>query len=220
MLGGFVNGVGGAPVSVAGLAYGTGIDEVAGAFREQQLKVYGSVARVVLGRDAEPVFSIGCEAALQMGVAEEVDAGCRFGEWKPGITHGKDVFVFVDPGAVGAAYVWSIRGNGAFGHLLEPAGMFRGEDAACPAGRTASDGVEVFKTFRSADDLVVIAAHEGAAGGADAVDDLIGIRAVSDDIAEIPYSVAGGRGGQYGIERLKIGMDVGDEQDAHWPRDQ
>ena len=66
-----VDGVGGAPVAIAGLADGAGIDEVPGLGGEVEDPVFLVIAGVVAGTDVDPLVLALGEAALDVGVAEE-----------------------------------------------------------------------------------------------------------------------------------------------------
>jgi hypothetical protein len=63
---------------------------------------------------------------------------------------------------------------------------------------------------------VMIAANHNSAEILGPINHPIGIRAVANDIAEIPDHVALWRGGKNRFESRKIGMDVGDNESAHF----
>ncbi len=96
--GGFdvVDGVCGAPVMVAGLADGAGIDEMAGAGREIEDPVFFVGTRGVARADLVPIVLFLREAALHVGVAEEGDGGGHLLEGHPGVAHAEDVGVLVE----------------------------------------------------------------------------------------------------------------------------
>ena len=43
----------------------------------------------------------------------------------------------------------------------------------------------------------------------------IGIRPIADDVAEVPDRVHWAGGSEHGLKRPQVGMDVGDDKDAH-----
>ena len=70
-----VDGVGGAPVEVAGLADGAGVDELAGVRGDVEDPLLMDGAVEVGGAQLVPVVLLLGEAALQVGVAEEGEGG-------------------------------------------------------------------------------------------------------------------------------------------------
>ena len=155
---GVIESEGGAPVVIAGLADGAGVDEVAGLGfkgKGQGDGAGGAGPGVDSGeeRRAEvvPVVLALGEAALDVGVAEEGEGGDALLERGPGVPHGEDVVVLVDGRAVdaGDGYGWGVDwsgGRGRFdGALLqgaEPEDVVPGELVAGPDGGGAGDGVE------------------------------------------------------------------------------
>src|ERR1700729_2537300 len=98
---GVIDGKGGAPIVVAGLADGAGVDKVAGPRWEGQGPAAGFVAGGELGAELVPVMVLLGEAALEVCVADEGDSGGHLLEWGPGVAHAEDVLVLVEGGAVG-----------------------------------------------------------------------------------------------------------------------
>lgn len=102
---GVEEGEAGAPVAIAGLANGAGVEEVAFAGRELEGPGFGVGAGVKLGAELVPMgggrVAVESEAALQMGVADEGDGGGALMEGCPGVAHAEDVVIFVERGAVG-----------------------------------------------------------------------------------------------------------------------
>ena len=95
--------------------------------------------------------------------------------------------------------------------------VFGGELVAGPEGGGAGDGVEGVGRGEAAGDAVMVAADDEGGEGADAVEDLVGAGAVADHVTEVPELVEAGelRGGEDGVERFKVAVDVGEDEDAH-----
>src|SRR5215467_12130767 len=86
---------------------------------------------------------------------------------------------------------------------MRPGGCFRCyRIEACGAGESAADAI-------------MISTHVDACERADGVDDLVGIGAVADDVAEIPKLIEGARSGEHGLKGLKISVNIGDDQGTH-----
>ena len=62
---------------------------------------------------------------------------------------------------------------------------------------------------------VVIAPHENFPQLTRALGGFVGAGAVSDDVAEIDHHVMRGRGGQAGLQRFQVGVDVAENKNAH-----
>ncbi len=187
---GVVECEGGAPVAVAGLADGAGVDEVAGCGRQTEgpNACLGILAEEGLKGGAEfvPVVLFLREATLDVGVAEEGDGGGHLLEGSPGVAHVENVLVFVEGGAVGAGDALLGGVCGTLGESFEPFEVGGGELGAGPEGCGAGDGVEGVCGGEAAADAVVISADDEVLEGTDALDDLVGAASVADDVAEVP----------------------------------
>ena len=62
---------------------------------------------------------------------------------------------------------------------------------------------------------VVVAAHADGAQLAEPRDDLVGVRPVAHDVAQVPHLVHGWDRGEDGVERDQVRVDVGEDGDAH-----
>ena len=226
--GGGEDGEGGAPVEVAGLADGAGIDEVTGSGREGDGGGFGlgEIAGGVGegggtgpgdgGTKFVPAVAYLREAPLDVGVAEEGDGGGHLLERGPGVAGGEDVAVLVERGAVGAGDAGFGRTDGALRELLEPGEVFGGELVVGPGGGGSGDGVEAEGGGEAAADAVVIAADDEGLERADAVDDLVGSSAVADEVAEVPDFVVEAFGcGKDGFESFEVGVNVREDESAH-----
>jgi hypothetical protein len=67
----------------------------------------------------------------------------------------------------------------------------------------------------SAASQVMIATHENTTETPGQINNLIGICAIANNIAEIPDGIILRSSGKNGLEGRKIGMDVGDDKGAH-----
>ena len=102
-----------------------------------------------------------------------------------------------------------------FGQCGEPRARGRADGGSGPLHRPA--GVVVERVDLEATDGrgVVIAADADRPELAQPTDDPIGVRAVADDVAEMPDRIHRADGVKHGIERDEVGVDVGQESDPH-----
>ena len=69
--------------------------------------------------------------------------------------------------------------------------------------------------MRPHDGSVVIAANEDASESLRAGNDFVGIGAVADGVSEIDDEVVGGSGGQTGVQRFEVAVNVAEKKDTH-----
>src|SRR6266436_1596121 len=93
--------------------------------------------------------------------------------------------------------------------------MFGSELVARPESRQTGDGVEVLKVHEAADSFVVIAADEDVSESLRAGNHFVGITAVADRVSEIDDEVVSGSGGQTGVQRFEVAMNVAEKKDTH-----
>ena len=79
---------------------------------------------------------------------------------------------------------------------------------ARPQRGQTGDRIEFLKVHEAADSFVVVAANEDASQRLRFRDDLVGIAAVTNRVAEIDDEVVHGRGRQTGLQRFEIAVNV------------
>src|SRR6266478_5338046 len=79
----------------------------------------------------------------------------------------------------------------------------------------AGNGVEVLEIHEAANSFVVIAADEEPSESLRAGNHFVGIAAVADGISEIDDEVVGGSGGQTGVQRFEVAVNVAEKKDTH-----
>ena len=84
-------------------------------------------------------------------------------------------------------------------------------DEAGPARGAAGHRVEVLQRKLPAASTIVIPAHEDLAQAAHTFDDFIRRRPVTHYVAQIPDQVVLRRGLEHGVERIDVGVDIGNE---------
>src|SRR5712692_7446025 len=82
------------------------------------------------------------------------------------------------------------------------------ELVARPQSGEAGDGVEFLEIHEAADGFVVIAADEDASERSRLGNYFVGIATVAYGVTEIDDEVVGGSGGQTGVQRFEVGMNV------------
>ena len=97
----------------------------------------------------------------------------------------------------------------------QPVQIGRRELFASPEGGQAGDGVELVEVHEAANGFVVIAANESASQSLRLGDDFVGISSVADRIAKVDDEVMGRSGGQTGVQRLEIAVNVAKKEDTH-----
>ena len=90
----------------------------------------------------------------------------------------------------------------------KPAEVVGRELLTGPQRGEAGSGVEFAEVHQSRDRLVVVAANEDAPHGPRADDDLVGVGAVADRIAEVDHEIVCRSGGQAGLERFQVAVNV------------
>src|ERR1700682_4954452 len=83
-----------------------------------------------------------------------------------------------------------------------------GKLVARPERGEAGDGVEVLKVHEAADGFVVIASDEHASQSLRFGNDFVRIAAVADRVSEIDDEVVSRSGGQTGVQRFEVGVNV------------
>ena len=101
------------------------------------------------------------------------------------------------------------------GQLPQPRGMFPGQRLLGPLGGAAGYRVEIFEREQPATRTIVVAANEYRTKAANPLDDFIGIGRVADRVAEVPDSVMRRCGGEDCFQRVKVRMNVGQDESAH-----
>jgi hypothetical protein len=213
---GVEHGEGGAPVAVAGLADGAGIDEIAAIFAERPVGRLGLANGAIAGAVGFADRARKHEAALQVSVSEERDGGGIGNEWFDGVAGADCVFIFVERGAVDELDAGEfVEMDGTLRQRAEPFEIFGGELIARPESSEAGDRVEVVEVHEAADGSVVIAADEDASERLCFGNDFIGIAAVADGVSEIDDEVVGGSGGQTSVQRFEVAVNIAEKKDAH-----
>jgi len=105
--------------------------------------------------------------------------------------------------------------DGTLGERAQPFEIFGGELVAGPESGEAGDGVEFVEVHEAADGFVVIAADEDVSERLRFGNDFVGVATVADGVAEIDDEVVGGSGGQTGVQRFEVAVNVAEKEDAH-----
>jgi hypothetical protein len=95
--------------------------------------------------------------------------------------------------------------------MPQPRDVFGGENALGPSGRAGSNGVKAVNAGDPTTSPVVVAADKCCAETAYTLDDLIRVGSIADDIAQVPHGIVLGRVREHGLQRLQIGMDIGEK---------
>lgn len=213
---GVERGESGAPIAVAGLSDGAGIDEVVAIGAQRPVGRFRLADGAISGTVAFTDIPLQNESALQMGVAKKSDGDGIGDEGSKGVADTDQVLVFVEGGAVHELEAGEIvYANGALRKRAEPCEVFRGELVARPKGSDAGDGVEIFQVHEAADRFVVIPANKDGSEGTNAGDDFVRIGAVTDAVAQVDDEVVRRSSGEAGVERLEVAMNVAEEKDTH-----
>src|ERR1700686_5153345 len=156
------------------------------------------------------------EAALEGSVSEERDGHGNGDERFDGVAGADHVFIFVERGAVDELEAGKlVNVDGTLREPAEPFEIFGGELAARPERRKTGDGVEVLEVHEAADSFVMIAADEDLSESLRAGNDFVGIAAVANRVPEINDEVVGGSGGQTGVQRFEVAVNVAEKKDTH-----
>ncbi len=149
------------------------------------------------------------ETALEVSMSEERDGDGNGDERLDGVAGADHVFVFVESGAVDELNAGEfVEVDGTLGKRAQPVEILGGELAARPESGKAGDGVEFLEVHEAADGFVVITADEDASQSLRLGNDFVGIAAVAYGVAEIDDEVVGGSGGQTGVQRFEVGVNV------------
>ena len=95
--------------------------------------------------------------------------------------------------------------------MLEPVDVLRSEHLPGPARGAAGHRVEVLQRKLPAASAVVIAPDKGLAQAAHAFNDFVRRRPIAHHVAQIPDQVVLRRGLEHGVERIDVGVDIGNE---------
>jgi len=213
---GIEQGEGRAPVAIAGLADGAGIDEIAAIFAERPVGGLGLAYGAITGAVGLADRAREHEAALQVSVSEERDGGGVGDEWCDGVAGADRVFIFVERGAVDELDAGKfVDMDGTLRQRAKPFEIFRGELVARPESSESGDGVEIVEGHEAADGSVVIAADEDASERLCLGNDFVGIAAVADGVSEIDDEVVGGSGCQTSVQRFEVAVNVAEKKDTH-----
>ena len=218
---GVIEGEGGAPVSVAGLADRAGIDQVAGGRFQLQRYGFGGAYGFVFRTESIGGRTVGKKSALQVGVAEEGQGRIQGDERRQSITERDDVFIFVIGRAMHQLNIRMIlQRDRPVRKIAQPLQVLSGQLLAGPEGGRRSHRVEVFKIHKSGCGLVVIAPDESLAQFTGTLGDFVRAGTVSDDIAEVDDQVVSRSGCEARIESFQIGVDITEQQYAHGAPDE
>src|ERR1700681_1392639 len=156
------------------------------------------------------------KTALEVSVSEERDGDGNGDERFDGVAGADHIFIFVEGGAVDELDAGKlVHVDGTLREHAEPFEIFGGELAPGPESGEASDGVEVLEVHEAADGFVVIAADEHASESLHFGYDFVRVAAVANGISKIDDEVVGGSGGQTGVQRFEVAVNVAEKKDAH-----
>src|SRR5437660_11292894 len=156
------------------------------------------------------------EAALEVSVSEECDRDGNGNERFDGVAGANHVFIFVERRAVDELDAGKLIDlDRPLRERAEPVEIFGGELVARPESGEAGDGVEVLEVHEAANCFVVIAANEDLPESLRFNNDFVRITAVADRVSEIDDEVVGGSGGQTGVRRLEVAVNVAEKKDTH-----
>src|SRR5215471_13239025 len=113
------------------------------------------------------------------------------------------------------AHLRPIWHDWASGHVPKPRNMLGGKHALRPSRSATRNRIEILHAAQSAADAIMVSTHKDAANRAGAIDHLIGIGAVANNITKIPDHVVLRRSPNDSVKRLKIGVDIGKDKGAH-----
>ena len=123
---GVEHGEGGAPVAIAGLTDGAGIDEIAAILAEGPVGGLGLAHGAISGTVGFADRAREHETALQVSVSEERDGGGIGDEWFDGVAGADRVFIFVERGAVDELDAGEfVEMDGTLRQRAEPFEIFR-----------------------------------------------------------------------------------------------
>jgi hypothetical protein len=97
----------------------------------------------------------------------------------------------------------------------KPVEIFGSELVAGPESGETGDGVEVLEVHKAADGFVVIAADKDLSESLRAGNDFVRVATVPDRVPEVDDEVIGGSGGQTGVQRFEVTVNVAEKKDAH-----
>src|SRR5467141_1130649 len=156
------------------------------------------------------------EAALEVSVSEECDGDGNGDERFDGVAGADHVFIFVERRAVDELDAGKLVDlDRTLRERAEPVEILGGELVARPESGEAGDGVEVLEIHEAANSFVVIAANEHASQSSRLNNDFVRITAVADRVSEIDDEVVSGSGGQTGVQRFEVAVNVAEEKDTH-----
>ncbi|HEX9607671.1 MAG TPA: hypothetical protein VF962_10600, partial [Gemmatimonadaceae bacterium] len=156
------------------------------------------------------------EAALEVSVSEECDGDGNGDERFDGIAGADHVFIFVERRAVDELDARKfVDVDRALREPAEPVEIFGSELVAGPESGETGDGVEVLEVHEAADGFVVIAADKDLSESLRAGNDFVRVAAVPDRVPEIDDEVIGGSGGQTGVQRFEVAVNVAEKKDTH-----
>jgi hypothetical protein len=105
--------------------------------------------------------------------------------------------------------------DGTLRERAEPFKILGSELVARPERGETGNGVEVLEVHESADRFVVISADEHASQSLRFGYDFVWIAAVADRVSEIDDEVVSGSGGQTGVQRFEVAVNVAEKKDTH-----
>ena len=147
------------------------------------------------------------EAALQMRMPEESNLRRRVQQAIERLGRCEDVLVLVLVGAVD--HHEAIYGERSDGQFFQPLAIFRAQLVACPQGHRARYRIEVVGIGETRSGFIVIAANGDGSEFADAIHRFVGIRTVTDDVAETHHFLPTAFGRvQRRIQRRQVRVDV------------
>jgi len=126
------------------------------------------------------------------------------------------IFIFVERGAVDELDAGEfVDVDGTLRERAEPFEILGSELVARPESGEAGDGVEVVEIHEAADGFVMIAADEHASQSLRFANDFVRIAAVADRVSEIDDEVVSWSGGQTGVQRFEVAVNVAEKKDTH-----
>ena len=210
---GIEEGEGSAPISVAGLSNGAGIDQVTGVPFQLQRDRLGLADGAVFRTETIGTGTVGEESALQVSMAEESQGHGECDERSEGVAERNDIDVFVDGRAVNQLHIGKVsEGEWALRQSAQPFEMFGSELVAGPDGGGGGHSIEVVQVEQAGCGLIVIAADKDRSQAAGALDDFVGARAVTDDVAEVCDEIERRSCGEAGLQRFEVGVNVAKQQ--------
>src|SRR5262245_38557434 len=216
MPGSVIQREGGARIAIARLADRARIDQVLGRWSQRQLKLLATLRRLVSRRDDALVLLdvVNPVPALNVCMPEEGQRHARAAQDRVRIASGQHVLIFIPWRSMDALQVLQWRER-ALRQLTQEFQVAWRKLLTGPDRRQSGNGIEVIQPGDAGTRLVVIPADEDGAQAARSLRHLIWIGAVADDIAEIENAVMRRRSLQAGFQRLEVGVDIGNDKNAH-----